>query len=827
MKHFKAVKSIADKISCSDLLVVLGDFNLPYIEWECSATSWRCIPLHDSNEFLNELFELSLCQINKIHNRNNRLLDLVFVNDNKFSTVKRAIPLSTPEDLHHPPLEFDVETVSSSNVVAYSPRDKVFCFKKTNFEALRSLLSSINWNAIINNQTVNEGVSAFYSILLSCFEQCVPLSSPKPYNGFTWETPRLKYLKNRKNRLFKKYKQSGTLLSYAQYAEARYRYSRCNKLCYKSYLQNVKARIKSDPKKFFDYVNSKRKSIGFPDQLKYNERVSTTDCEAANLFADFFASVFSNEPFDPSNFDVDVPSLASNISIPIIDEQTVRTYINSLKTSFVCGPDNIPSAVVKRCSDLLSAPLTMLFNLSLKSGEFPDLWKESFIIPLHKNGPKSDVSNYRGIARLSVIPKLFEHIISDQLNSTLQPLISPSQHGFTKNRSTVTNLLEFTTLVTDGFAAGMQTDVTYTDFTKAFDRLCQALVCFKLDKIGFAPLLVKWIESYLSHRSQRVIINNVTSRRIEVTSGVPQGSHLGPMLFNLFINDLPSVLRHCAVFMFADDVKICRSYADPADQALIQEDLDRFSEWCRKSCMSLNLKKCKTMSFSWRRVIPCNYHIQGFQLDHVTEFRDLGVLMDPKLTFSSHIHFIIGKARSMLGYVKRWAKEFNDPYICKLLYTSLVRPNLEYASPVWNPKYAIHSDSIESVQKQFLLFALSYLPWDPAVNLPPYEARLKLINLPTLKSRRTTANVCFMFKLIIGSIDSPNLLSKINFNVPMRAMRTHTNFEAIKLSVRRVNYLDYEPFRSMCKDFNKFYFLVCYSFTTEKIKFSLVSYLNS
>ena len=197
--------------------------------------------------------------------------------------------------------------------------------------------------------------------------------SPKPNSGFTWETPRLKYLKNKRNRLFKKYKQTGTLLSYAQYAEARYRYAQCNKLCYRNYLQNVKARIKLDPKKFFDFVNSKRKSFGYPAQLKFNGRISRTDSEAANLFADFFSTVFSNESFDPSNFEIDVPSLASNVSIPIIDEETVLTYVIALKTSFVCGPDNIPSVLLKKCSNLLCLLLTMLFNSSLRTGVFSDI----------------------------------------------------------------------------------------------------------------------------------------------------------------------------------------------------------------------------------------------------------------------------------------------------------------------------------------------------------------------------------------------------------------------------------------------------------------------
>jgi len=436
------------------------------------------------------------------------------------------------------------------------------------------------------------------------------------------------------------------------------------------------------------------------------------------------------------------------------------------------------------------------------------------------------VSNYRGIAKLSAFPKVFEHIIADQLNSSLKPVISESQHGFMRNKSTVTNLLEFTSLVTDGFSDGKQTDVTYTDIAKAFDRLCQNLLCWKLDHIGLPPILVKWIESYLTNRYQCVLFNNTISRRFKVTSGVPQGSHLGPLLFNLFINDLPAVIKHCTILMFADDVKLCHSYNDPCEQYFIQADLNNLSEWCRANGLTLNTDKCKVMCFSWRSLFVPSYMLNGVHLEVVSEFRDLGVLMDPKLTFNNHINAIICKARSMLGFIKRWSIEFKDPYTPKLLFTALVRPLLEYASPVWCPSYAVHSDAIESVQKQFLLFALRGLPWDPSLSLPPYEHRLKLIRLPTLKSRRIVANICFIFKLINGNIFSSSLLSRLNFNVPTRSQRSLRYFRPLWLRTYTANYLDCEPFRSICKAFNTYYFLVCFSDSLSKIKSKLLDYLN-
>ena len=567
-------------------------------------------------------------------------------------------------------------------------------------------------------------------------------------------------------------------------------------------------------------------SSSLPTQLQFNNKFSRTDMESANLFADFFASVYSDHQLDPANLNAEIPKLSTNICVPIVDETTVWSYLKSVKFSFFGGPDKIPSCVAKICADMLSKPLSWLFNLSLSSGTFPDVWKDSYVLPLHKSGPKSMVSNYRGIAKLCVFPKIFEHIIADQLSSSLQPVISQHQHGFMRNKSTVTNLLEFTSLVTDGFSDGKQTDVTYTDIAKAFDRLCQTLLCWKLDHIGLPPILVKWVESYLTNRYQCVLFNNAISRKYKVTSGVPQGSHLGPLLFNLFINDLPAVIKHCSILMFADDVKLCYSYNDPRKQNLVQDDLNNLLSWCRVNGLTLNIDKCKVMCFSWRSLVTPNYVLDGAQLEVVSEYRDLGVLMDPKLSFVKHINAIICKARSMLGFIKRWSIEFKDPYITKLLFTALVRPLLEYASPVWSPSYAVHSDAIESVQKQFLLFALRGLPWDPSSNLPPYEHRLKLIRLPTLRSRRIVANVCFLLNLINGNIFSPSLLSRINFNIPNRLQRSLRFFRPIYLRTYTVNYLDSEPFRSICKVFNTYYFLVCFSNSISEIKSKLFEYLN-
>jgi len=223
-------------------------------------------------------------------------------------------------------------------------------------------------------------------------------------------------------------------------------------------------------------------------------------------------------------------------------------------------------------------------------------------------------------------------------------LISPCQHGFIKRRSTTTNLLELTSFVLDGFNKKLQTHVIYTDFSKAFDCVNHSLLLFKLDQLGFPNNLLTWISSYLNGRSQRVLFKNAVSKMINVTSGVPQGSHLGPLLFALFINNLPSIVNHSRVLMYADDVKLCFSYNSVESGFCLQSDINRFQEWCQYNLLNLNYLKCNVMTFYRGTPTFMSYSLQIMSLDRIYSVNDLGVLLDPKLKFDSHITSTINKA---------------------------------------------------------------------------------------------------------------------------------------------------------------------------------------
>lgn len=252
--------------------------------------------------------------------------------------------------------------------------------------------------------------------------------------------------------------------------------------------------------------------------------------------------------------------------------------LNENKTN---SPDGIPSLFYKRTCFEISKPLTIIFNNSLHCRKFPHKWKVSLLTPLHKNGDKADVLNYRPISIISAASKIFEKIMYQYIQSQFQHLISPHQHGFTKNKSTITNLAENVNFLSSNIANGGQIDSVYTDFAKAFDKVVHRVLMDKLEKFPLNNCTKAWIYSFLIDRVQLVCVNGVKSNAIYPTSSVPQGCILSPLLFSLFINDLPDQIK-CFILLFADDCKIFKLIKNHEDCRMLQNDLDAFSDWCKK-----------------------------------------------------------------------------------------------------------------------------------------------------------------------------------------------------------------------------------------------------
>lgn len=819
--------SITTKMKDNDRIILLGDFNLPSLAWSLDLEINSMIPSsgnETSINYIQDLSTLGLKQINTITNNKSKLLDLIFVDDSNETSVKRCPPLVSPEDVFHPTLELSMNYSSNNNKSKFPVSKRLLNFNKTNLPKLIRMISSTNWDIFfpkrVNSpEELNSVIHKFNVLLLDYINRCVPRTKILDPPIALWHNKRLHALRNKKSRLYKKYKKSLLIFDYSSYLITRYQYQCLCKQAYSSYLNKISHNLKRNPKYFWKFIKHKRNDSISTPLLKFDEDTTNDVKVQCGFFAKFFQSVYNSEPY-PSQSYVH-PLRQFQISQPIISIDIVEKFASNLTPTTSCGPDGIPAFIIKHCCTSLAQPLFKLFTFSMSAGYFPTYWKISYIIPLHKSGSKLDVKNYRGIAKLSAIPKLFESILASQISLDIQRIISPLQHGFVSKRSTSTNLSECMNIILHQFKSKVQTDIIYTDFSKAFDSVNLELMMIKLEMYGFPTLLLNWLRSYMFDRCQQVLYNSVKSSPFIATSGVPQGSHLGPLLFNLYINDLPEVIKSSYTLMFADDVKIIHPLLDGHDK--LQTDLDNLVNWSYVNRLPLNVKKCKCMSFTRSSAVTHPYTINGGDLERVMSFQDLGVIMDPKLSFNSHIDSIINKASIVLGCIKRWAKEFSDPYVTKLLYVSLVRPILEYVPIVWSPSYLTHINRIESVQKQFLIFCLRNLGWDPTKRLPPYEQRLKLLALHTLSSRRQMLNVCFVHRILIGDVDCPSLLSKLHMNVPVRFTR-----QPAFLSIKRYNqnYLNNFAFIVAQVDYNHLCEFIDFDRPLSTIKHNVLTFLN-
>lgn len=397
--------------------------------------------------------------------------------------------------------------------------------------------------------------------------------------------------------------------------------------------------------------------------------------------------------------------------------------------------------------------------------------------------------------------KIFEKMVHSILYNVAVPIISNTQHGFMRRRSTTSNLMSYVTTLSRELEHRRQVDSVYIDFAKAFDTVPHVTIVNKMKHIGFPDWIIEWLRSYLSDRSAYVVINSARSRSFAITSGVPQGSVLGPLLFNIFVNDL-SLLLSSFVLSFADDMKMYRTIFSQLDCVALQEDVNTLLIWCGDNGMRVNGTKCKVISFSrCSDKTVFEYSIDSVLLQRVTSICDLGVIIDEKLKFNEHIGVTAAKAFSALGFIRRHAADFTDIYALKILYCSLVRSILEYAAPVWCPYYSTLVLKIERVQRRFIRFALRNLPWNDPVHLPPYPDRCRLIGLETLSQRRVSMQCVFIFDIIQGNIDSPVLLEQIPLYVPPRQLRYSS---MLAIPHHRTNYGHFNALDFCLREFNRF-----------------------
>ena len=433
------------------------------------------------------------------------------------------------------------------------------------------------------------------------------------------------------------------------------------------------------------------------------------------------------------------------ISDLAITRQTVEKKLLVLKPTSAPGPDEVHSRVLRELGRSLAYPLTLLYQRSLDTGMLPAVWKLGKVVTIFKKGDKHCPGNYRPVSLTSVSCKVLESLIRDALmeHLTTYRLLSDEQHGFRPKRSCSTQLLATIDAWSRMLEGGTSVEVVYLDFQKAFDSVPHKRLLYKLGCYGVAGKLLSWIEAFLSNRWQQVTIGGCQSNLVPVASGVPQGSVLGPLLFLLYVNDLPDVVS-CPVKMFADDTKLFSGVSTDSDAAAMQRDIDALVDWSDSWQMPFNKGKCKVLHVGSGNS-AFSFHMSGELLESSPVERDLGVQVDTLLKFREQAAAAIAKATRVLAVIRRSFAQI-DEVTLPLLFKSLVRPHLEYGNLVWGPFNRADQKAVERVQRRAtrLMSSIRHLE---------YPTRLRLLRLPSLYYRRRRGAMIHVYQMLTGGVD--------------------------------------------------------------------------
>ena len=771
--------------------MIYGDFNHPDIDWinmNCNRNE-----NHPASLFLHNIEECKLDQLieSETHIKPNckpSLIDLLLSNNKELTTNPVLLPPLGRS--HHAVIINKINF--EQHFIKKSEKIKKYQTSKGNYSAINDELNSVNWEEELSDlQDVNKAWDIISTKIKHLRDKHIPVIyvNSQKSNKKTVFDDSLLHLTREKRHFYKKFKKCRSQSNYLLYSMARRKVLKHIRSTKRQKEIKIAKNIKSNPKTFYQYIASKStKKDKIPDLIKQDGSRTTNDEEKSTELNNFFSSVFTNENCSDMPIMQDKVNEENSIDNVTVTQDEMKKLLKDLKPNKSPGTDEIHPLFLKECATSLSVPFKILFDLTIKESKLPDDWKKAEIRPIYKKkGSKSDPSNYRPVSLTSVVCKVFEKVIKNKLCDHLidKNLLSPHQFGFIPGRNTSTQLLVTIKEWQKNLDDSIPTDVAYLDFRKAFDAVPHKRLLFKLSKYGIRGKLLDWIKDFLHQRTQYVKINNNCSSESPVTSGVPQGSVLGPMLFIYFINDLPEA---CTVNtkVYADDTKAYLPIHSLEDRNKLQQSIDNMYQWSQTWQLNFNQAKCQILHIGENNPKYDYYIGQGATrtiLNTTSLEKDLGVLVDCNLDFESHIDYVIKKASSKKAQILR-NFTFRSKKVLIPLFKSLVRPILEYANSAWDSSLKSQINLIEGVQRKFTRHILE-------VKKLSYQERLRKLELPSLEYRRFRGDLIQAYKIAHEKYDKESTNSLLHFN-PNPRLRGH----CFKISKCYTNKKQYKHFFS-------------------------------
>lgn len=657
------------------------------------------------------------------------------------------------------------------------------------------ILKNYNWDMVTCITDVNEGFRIFNEILGESINKFCPLIKKKKqkHKRHPWVTSGISISSFKKNKLYKKYLNNPNALNKNNYLKYKNLFTKTIRAAENLYFLNEFTLNKSNIKKTWDLIKTTlNKKNSFSEIIIEGDDGIITDRRSiCNKFNELFscANPEADDICLERNFKSFLsPSVTNSFFLVDTNESEILHAVKNFKNSKSSGVDNISNFLLKKLINSILKPLNYLINLSFKYGQFPNCFKISKIIPLFKSGCKKSINNYRPISLISSISKLMEKLMHSRLNKFLEnhDILTKFQYGFRKNVSTEFAILDLTHYIISNIESKLHTIGIFIDLKKAFDSLDHNILLAKLDNYGIRGIAFQWFKSYLADRFHFVAIDECSSDLLPMESGVPQGSILGPLLFNIFLNDLVNCSNISKFILYADDTTILLN--DPNIEHLMSTanaEMCKIYNWLSCNKLKMNFKKTCFILFGPKiitNLLNANLVIHNTTIDRVDHTKFLGVIISSTLSWHDHIAYIKQKISKNIGIIYKLKKKFTRD-IVRTLYYSLIFPYLIYCLPIWGNSPSCHLSLLEKSQNWFLRILFDLKKYDHISHYFDISNILTInklyqLNLLLLFYKLITTNTCKYFYNIIGNfiyIASRSLRNTPVFRLPMSRTFVHKN----------------------------------------------------
>lgn len=737
--------------------VICGDFNIDYQKINQDGS-----PASTLNSIISAYnFTQTINQLTRVTEKSSTTIDLTLTNCVNKITSGVAI-VSVADHLMNFAIYGDKKTIHHHKYV--TSRN----YKKMNENKLLQDLQRVPWSTIEIIDDIDEAWSIWKSLFRQVIDQHAPIRKFRAKQSqCKWHTEEIEELKLVRDEYHSRAINNQDPHDWAVYRKLRNRCTNMSRNIKKQYFQDEIKKSKNSSKTMWTCLKQllPQSSKASVTTLDIGGKLISTAQGVADEVNSFFTNIgkqlankIPSQDTSHKHYLNRQEPITSTFLFSPITSADVHKHLSELDITKATGPDDIPSRLLKLSAPVISDSLAFLFNFSLISGKFPAEWKIAKVSAIFKKGSKLDIGNYRPISVLPILSKVLEKLVHLQVYKYLQDnnILKREQSGFRSKHSTQTSLHYILEDIYKRTNNCEMVGLVALDLRKAFDTVDHQIL---MDKLSHYGIYEQWFKSYISDRKQFTSVDGKFSSSLDIKTGVPQGSILGPLLFILYLNDLPTALTHCQSNMYADDTAFyTSSVSTNVINVNLQSDLASVSTWLNANKLSLHIGKTSCMFVCSRQKRQhvqdpfINLTLNDQVISQVECIDYLGVKLDQNLSFDPHVDRVIAKISRALGVLKR-VSPFIDQDTKLTLFNTIVLPHFDYCSTVWDICSENHINKLQRLQNRAMRIILGC---KFRTHITDMLSTLKWLNV----RQRLLLHKCVLMYKIVNKI-TPEYLSNV------------------------------------------------------------------